>query len=183
MVKAVDLLSYWMPVLRNLKEFKEIAKAEKPEIEQLLGAIERTINNWYIETADADGLKRFEKILGILPKNENDIETRRFNVLVKWNDNPLYTDATLESLLAVICGGADRYKIERDYANYKIRVTTTVSVSDAYSAVNKLLSDILPCNLALILSNKVECAVASPLSVGIATNTAMCYRINQETAE
>ena len=45
MAREIDLLSYWMPVLRQLKEFKEIAKAETPELKYILEQIERTLNN------------------------------------------------------------------------------------------------------------------------------------------
>ena len=183
MAKAVDLLSYWMPILRNLKEFKEIAKAEEPELKALLEAVDKALANMFIETADDYGLKRFEKMLGLYPENLSDLTTRRFNILVKWNDNTIYTDNTLEGLLTTLCGGADRYTIERDYSNYKINITTTVSVSGAYETVSKMLSDILPCNLVLTLSNKVECGIEAPITVGIATNTVKCYQISHITTE
>jgi hypothetical protein len=177
MAKAVDLLSYWMPVLRNLKEFKEIAKAEEPEIQALLEAVDRALANMFITTADEYGIAQFEDMMGIYPENKADLETRRFNVLVKWNDNTIYTDVTLEWLLTTLCGGKDRYKIERDYDNYKLTITTTVSVSGAYESVRKLLSEILPCNLIWILSNKVEYTLNKPMYVGILPNTVMCYQI------
>ena len=60
MAREIDLLGYWMPVLRQLKEFKEIAKAETPELKYILEQIERTLNNMFIETADEYGIKRFE---------------------------------------------------------------------------------------------------------------------------
>ena len=41
MAREIDLLGYWMPVLRQLKEFKEIAKAETPELKYILEQIER----------------------------------------------------------------------------------------------------------------------------------------------
>ena len=50
MAREIDLLGYWMPVLRQLKEFKEIAKAETPELKYILEQIERTLNNMFIET-------------------------------------------------------------------------------------------------------------------------------------
>ena len=52
MVKDVDLLSYWMPVLRQLKEFKEIAKAEEPEVKALLEACDSALSNFFIPTAN-----------------------------------------------------------------------------------------------------------------------------------
>ena len=43
--KEVDLLSYWMPLLRKLYEFKQIAIAEEPELRYILEAIDRTLAN------------------------------------------------------------------------------------------------------------------------------------------
>lgn len=63
MAREIDLLGYWMPVLRQLKEFKEIAKAETPELKYILEQIERTLNNMFIETADEYGIKRFEDMI------------------------------------------------------------------------------------------------------------------------
>lgn len=85
MAREIDLLGYWMPVLRQLKEFKEIAKAETPELKYILEQVERTLNNMFIETADEYGIKRFEDMMGIYPEAGASLETRRFNVLVKWN--------------------------------------------------------------------------------------------------
>ena len=45
MAREIDLLGYWMPVLRQLKEFKEIAKAETPELKYILEQVERTLNS------------------------------------------------------------------------------------------------------------------------------------------
>lgn len=77
MAREIDLLGYWMPVLRQLKEFKEIAKAETPELKYILEQIERTLNNMFIETADEYGIKRFEDMMGIYPEAGASLETRR----------------------------------------------------------------------------------------------------------
>lgn len=98
MAREIDLLSYWMPVLRQLKEFKEIAKAETPELKYILEQIERTLNNMFIETADEYGIKRFEDMMGIYPEAGASLETRRFNVLVKWNDKVPYTEREIYKL-------------------------------------------------------------------------------------
>ena len=42
--KEVDLLSYWMPLLRKLYEFKQIAMAEEPELRYILEAIHEIMN-------------------------------------------------------------------------------------------------------------------------------------------
>ena len=97
MAKEVQLLSYWMPILRNLKEFKEIAKSEEPEVKRLLEEIDTTLDNLFIETADEYGIKRFEKMMGITPSEGDTLETRRFKALLKWSDKVPYTEEVLKS--------------------------------------------------------------------------------------
>jgi len=102
MAKEVDLLSYWMPILRNLKDFKEIAKAEEQEIGLLLEAVDRTLNNMFIKTADEYGIKRFEEIMSIYPEEGATLEVRRFNVSIKWSDKLPYTESIMRGLLETI---------------------------------------------------------------------------------
>lgn len=146
MAKEVDLLSYWMPILRNLKEFKEIAKAEEPELRLLLDAIDRTLANMYIETADEYGIERFESMMGIYPEAGDTLEERRFRVLTKWNDKIPYTEEALRGLLAVLCG-EDGYTVKIDYANYKLVVKLSLSNENNINEVEDLLARVVPVNI------------------------------------
>lgn len=180
MAKDIDLLSYWMPLLRKIKEFKEIAKTEEPELRYILEAIDRTLNNMFIETADEYGIKRFENMMGIYPEAGESLETRRFNVLVKWNDKVPYTDKELYNRLLSLCGGADKFSIEEHYKDYWLKVTTHLGIAGAFDAVAALLEDMLPCNLELELANTIEAIKTSPLYLGVATCTAMGYLITND---
>ncbi len=180
MAKDIDLLSYWMPLLRKIKEFKEIAKTEEPELRYILEAIDRTLNNMFIETADEYGIKRFENMMGIYPEAGESLETRRFNVLVKWNDKVPYTDKELYNRLLSLCGGEDKFSIEEHYEDYWLKITTHLGIAGAFDAVASLLEDMLPCNLVLELSNIIEAIKTSPLYLGVATCTAMSYLITND---
>lgn len=151
MAKEVDLLSYWMPVLRNLKEFKEIAKAEEPEIRNILEAIDRTLNNMFIETADEYGIERFEKMMGIYPEEGADLETRRFEVSVKWNDKLPYTEETLNNLLLVLCG-ENGYGLTMDYDNYKLIVKLALENEHNFDEVAEMLDRVVPANLVTFIT-------------------------------
>ena len=83
--KEVDLLSYWMPLLRKLYEFKQIAIAEEPELRYILEAIDRTLANMFIETADEYGIKRFEDMMGLFPEEGDSLETRRYNGMTEYH--------------------------------------------------------------------------------------------------
>ena len=146
MAKEVQLLSYWMPILRNLKEFKEIAKSEEPEVKRLLEEIDTTLDNLFIETADEYGIKRFEKMMGITPSEGDTLETRRFKALLKWSDKVPYTEEVLKSLLEVLCG-ADGFTIKIDYSKYNVVVKLALGTEANAKAVSELLERVTPANM------------------------------------
>lgn len=146
MAKEVHLLDYWIPLLREQKEFKEIAKTEEIELTYLLEAIDRTLNNMFIETADEYGIERYEAMMGIYPTEGATLEERRFEVMLKWNDKLPYTEETLRNSLDVLCG-EDGYKLNIDYPNYKLVVKLDVSSQHSFGAVQSLLDRIVPVNM------------------------------------
>ena len=182
MAKEVDLLSYWMPVLRQIKEFKEIAKAEEPEIRALLEACDRTLSNFFISTADEHGISRFEKLVGIFPAEGADLETRRFNVQVKWDSRVSYTDAELYNRLTSLCGDG-KFSIDPHYEDYLIDITTEIGVKDAFDTVITIIKDILPCNLLLTIKNLIKELCTTHVYAGGAVSTAMSYQITNDINE
>ncbi len=180
MAKEVDLLSYWMPVLRQIKELKEIAKAEEPELRYILAECDRTLANMFITTADEYGISRFESMMGIYPDEGEDLETRRFNVLIKWDDKVPYTDEELHNRLLSLCGSEDKFDITPHYEDYYIDITTELGVKGAFDAVTTLIMDMLPCNIELFLKNILKAEKISPLYFGVALSTAMSYQITND---
>ena len=146
MAKEVNLLSYWMPTLRKLREFREIANAEEPEIRLLLDAIERTLNNMFIEKADEYGIKHFEEMMHIYPEEDADLETRRFKVAVKWNDKLPYTESRLNGLLESLCG-ENGYKVKIDNDAYELIVKLALYNEHNVEEVRDLLDRVVPANM------------------------------------
>ena len=146
MAKEVNLLGYWLPILRQLKEFKEIAKAEEPEIIALLEAIDRALANMFIETADEDGISHFENMMGIIPEAGDTLDTRRYRVFIKWNDQLPYTEEALKDLLSVLCG-EDGYVLKPDYDNYSLIVKLALENESIVAEVEALLDRVIPANL------------------------------------
>lgn len=151
MAKNVDLLSYWMPVLRNIKEFKEIAKAEEPEIKLLLEACESALNNLYIDTADEAGIAYYEKLLNLTVLSGATLEERRFNLFANWNNSKRYTMGELNTLLTSLCG-KDNYFITMDYANYHLDVLVALTSFASIDEVRNLLIKVVPANIVITVS-------------------------------
>lgn len=112
------------------------------------------MDNWFIDTLDEYGISRMEKIVGIVSDSNIDLETRRFNLLLKMSEKLPYTDETLEERLTSLCG-AGNYSIQRDYDNYKIDITTSLEAGDTFESMCEALDNMIPCNMDLSVSNKV----------------------------
>lgn len=180
MVKEVHLLNYWMPLLRNLKEFKEIAKTEEPELRYLLEAIDRTLNNMFIETADEYGIGRFEGLMGIIPDEEMDLETRRFKVLTLWNNYVPFTRAELYKRLLSICGSEDAFDLIERYKEYWLRIVVHLNIEGTYELLAEMLDEMLPCNLTWELENVLEEIGSHILYLGGVCCTAFHYCITND---
>lgn len=176
MIKEVDLLSYWMPVLRQIKELKELAKAEEPELRYLLEATERTLNGMFIDTADEYGIKRFEELMGIIPEKGVTLDERRAGVLAKWNNKGVYTTNTLYELLTPYCE-ADSIEIIEKYTEYLLEIVGSFTARGSLDAVHNFLLEIIPCNLILVLKNMIKEVTTTNLYIGGTVSTAMVYDI------
>ncbi len=62
---TADIMARLPEKLQNLVEFGAIGDAVNPEIDKLNAAIGLMAANAFIDTVDSDGLKRWEKILGV----------------------------------------------------------------------------------------------------------------------
>ena len=151
MVKEVDLLSYWMPILRNLREFKEIAYTEEQELKHILEAVDLALSNMFIETADEYGIARFEKMMGIFPEDGATLDTRRFAVQVKWSDSIPYTEETIRNQLSVLCGD-DGYALKIDYPKYRLFVKLSLTNEDNVEVVETFLDRVVPANMVIMVT-------------------------------
>ena len=165
--------------IQKLKDEGIVAKAETPELKYILEQIERTLNNMFIETADEYGIKRFEDMMGIYPEAGASLETRRFNVLVKWNDKVPYTEKELYNRLISICGD-DNFSVNPDYKNYFLEIITHLGIEGAFDTISSILQDMIPCNLVLDLKNTLEEGNTTPFSVAVVSCVAMRYQITND---
>ena len=180
MAKEVDLLSYWMPVLRQIREFRVIAEAEEPEIKALLEACDRTLSNFFISTADEYGIAHFESIMGIIPDKGADLETRRYTVLINWVDKSAYTDEELYNRLVALCGDGE-VTIDPHYEDYSIDITVDAGAKGSFDAITTLVMNMLPCNLVFTLKNQMNAKNTTPITAGVVTSTAMIHQITTGT--
>lgn len=98
----MQILEYYPPIIKQIKEIQQIAKAEDKEFLKLAHESENVINNMFISTSNEEGVKRFEKLLGIIPDNGRTLEERRQDVIIHMNTPCTYR--TLLNKLEVLYG-------------------------------------------------------------------------------
>lgn len=148
MPREVDILSYLPPVLHEIKELVEIANVENKLLVSTWQAIEDSFNNRFIMSATEEGLARRERMLKIIVPATDSIETRRFRLLTRYQEQAPYTYLVLKQLLDSLLGEG-QYVINRDAANKTLSVKIELTVKGQFDAVLSMLERITPQNMVL----------------------------------
>lgn len=150
MVKEVDILSYLPPVLHEVKEIVEIANVENPVIEALWQEIENTLNNQFVVTANEAGASRYERMLQLLAGETEEIETRRFRILSRYQEQAPYSYIALKRMLDTLLGEG-KYAMDRNVAEKWLKVKLELTVKRQFEAVEVLLERVTPQDLILTI--------------------------------
>ena len=144
-------ISDYMPKLyKNNGEMLNIINSEEIEFETgIKNSIDSTFNNTFAILANAEGIRRYEKLLEIpLDENKDNLEYRRARVLAKLGTAGVLTYKWLENnLLSLV--GKDNYQLYVNNLNYIL----TINIADIYKNTANTLYNIyrplIPSNLEL----------------------------------
>lgn len=140
------LIDYLPPFVQEYHEIKQITDSEQPEIDGLWVSCRNALDDVFVSYATENGVKRWEKIVGITPKNTDTLDERKFRILTKMNQELPYTITKLKESLTVLCG-EDGFEIDLQPSNYHIRVKLALNNKNNYQDVVDLLTKIIPANL------------------------------------
>lgn len=148
------LIEYLPEFLRDVKEYEAILTlAEQPEMVALWEAEENALNDQFVVDSTENGVSRWEKILGIIPKATDSLEMRKFSILTRTNEQLPFTLTTLNEQLKSLCG-EDGYEVKLDAANYILSVKVALTAKSNFNDVNLLLKRVVPANMIIDLSLK-----------------------------
>lgn len=148
-----ELEKYFCRQLVNIEEIKEIIKALEPEFEVLGENSYKVLDNMFLSKLDEDGCARYESMLGIMPRDNDTLEDRRFRIMTLYKGDTPYTMISLKRKLEELCG-TENVEITLDAANYKIKILIGLSAQSQYDAAYDVITKLLPCNMALTYSLK-----------------------------
>ncbi len=114
-------LSYLPPFLQEYQEIQAIAKVEDKVLEALWQAFTSLEENQWIQTANEEGIRRREKMMG-LPGSTLSLEERRTRILSNWNAAIPFTDETFRQWVDSMMGDAP-YTLVIDGSRYLVELT------------------------------------------------------------
>lgn len=146
-------MEYKTPIIEFLPEFVQeyeeirvLTSTEQIEFNSLWSEHEKAVQNSFVESADEYGVKRWERIVGIVPRADATLDERKFAIMVKINEELPYTYRALEQKLTNLCGSTG-YKIDLKPSMYSIVVKVELTAKNSFMAVKEMMEKIIPANL------------------------------------
>lgn len=145
-------LSNYVPKLyKDNVEMYNIIDSEEKEFENNLKTdIDNTFKNTFVKTANIDGIKRYEQLLGI-QTNSSDINYRRANILSKLGTSGNLTYKWLDNNLKNLVGEGN-YQIILENNIYKISINVSSVFEDTASKLYDIYRPIIPSNMQLVIN-------------------------------
>lgn len=143
------LIDYLPNVLKEIKEYQIIQNDSlQPEITLAWECTDRLLLDQFIDTMSENAVKRWEKMLKIIPKGNLTLDERKFTIYTRLNENLPYTLRVLEERLFNLCG-KDNYSIELNENEYYIKVLVGLKAKNNYDEVVKFLHRVIPANMLI----------------------------------
>ena len=145
------MIDYLPENMKSMVEFIEIAEAEQKTKEQLWQDVYNMFAQGYVSTETELGASRWEKTLGIVPKDTDSIEIRNFRIRGRLLRDLPYTYRTLKKMLAGICGEKG-YSISMDVDVSAIEIKVALKSKEYKEEVRALADDVIPAHMLLIVT-------------------------------
>lgn len=149
MDRTIDLKSYLPLYVQEYLQIQSIMDAEEPEIQKAMDDSETIKDNLFIASTNEDGIKRFEKMLGLKPSKEDTLQARCARVMARYTTTATYTMRGLIERLNAICG-AENYTLEFDPNKYQINIAFSLRVKDMMNAIDSMMFDMIPANMECV---------------------------------
>jgi hypothetical protein len=143
-----SIQEYWPSILKEIREFVELSKAENPELKKVWEETNQLMDDQFISTATEKGIARREKMLGIVPFADDTLESRRFRIQARWNETLPYTYQALVDKLNFLCGESG-YIIHLETKDYHLLIKLELKNKRNFDDVVSLVRRMAPVNLVI----------------------------------
>ena len=141
-----EIINYYPEWLREFREIKVLSKKQQIQVEKLWKDLESVINNFFLDTLDDYGCKRWENILKLKVKDTATIEERRATIKGRHAEQRPFTRLKLENMLKAICGeNGSTLNVKPNEYMVKVYLRNR----NEYNSVLSLLERVVPANMII----------------------------------
>lgn len=143
------LIGYLPDVIKNIKEYQIIQNdCLQPEITLFWENVDKILENQFIDSMTEIGVKRWEKMLNIIPKSNLTLDERKFTIITKLNEELPYTLEVLHERLTNLCGKGG-YSIEINENEYYMRILVMLHAKSNFNDAVTMVNNMIPANIKL----------------------------------
>lgn len=147
------LIKYLPDFMQSFKQIQELTKVEDLFLNNLKENVNLSLKNTFLLDADKTAISHFEKIVGITPSLNDNLETRRLNIFTRFNQKLPYTISSLKDTLNTIIG-QENYSIDLNYDNFKLDIFLKANVKNKVDILKNILEFVLPLNIIFDINIK-----------------------------
>lgn len=147
-MREPNILDYLPEVFKDIKEIKAYAEAVNPELATLWQGVEDAYNDQFLYTMTENGIKRWEKMLKIVPMGTDTLEDRRFRIINRVNAQLPYTYKMLETHLIQMCG-ENGYIMSYNPDTLTLTIKIALTSKKQFDEVLVLINQMIPLNIVL----------------------------------
>lgn len=143
-----QLIDYLPEILKKYAEFKEMAKVEQPQVEELWDNIDRLLLEAFVQDESEIGASKWEHIMNIEPFDTDTLEIRNLRIHGRMLEDVPYTYRFLQNQMETLCG-ADGYTMTLINDNFILKVRVSLKHKKLIREVDNMVERITPLNLIL----------------------------------
>lgn len=161
---------------KGFREIDILAEALSYVLGELDSEYQKVLCNQFIQTADAIGIARFEKMLGITSNGNDSLEARRQRVLSKMAVSSLFTYRVLETTLREMCDNGE-YKITSNLDTFFMDVKVRIGQKGMMDVLYDTLYTMLPAHIGFYIHNHLPAVTTGGTTYALATTIKQSYGI------
>ncbi len=136
------IINYYPEVVKQIKEIQQIARAEDIEFHKIRLFADEIEKNTNILTANKSGVARWEKMLGIKPKESQSIEERKLYIYSQINRRKM----SLSELETMLMNHADDIVLIADYYTETLNVIIGINTLNV-ETIFRILDTYIPMHI------------------------------------
>lgn len=152
-IKIKDIKEYLINEVNQVKEFEVIKIIENEKLNNIKNIVNDLISDQFIDTSTKKGVIRREEILNIQPYADDTIESRKYRILAKWNNELPYTYRKLLAQLNDLIGDKGYY-INLNHNAYKLDIIVNVGELRFLQSIHRVIKDMVPANIIIIFAGR-----------------------------